>query len=77
MDIWTAVALSLAAVGLPAAIGALIHLERLRSQHVVVAVSVRDLAATMAKMQADQRTQPRAAGAPPVGAFSFKGSSHG
>ncbi len=36
---------------------------------------VERLAATVAKMQADQRTQPRAAGAPPVGAFSFKGAS--
>ncbi len=50
-------------------------LGKLRSQHLVVAISVRDLAATVAKMQADQRTQPRAAGAPPVGAFSFKGAS--
>ncbi len=40
-------------------------------------VEVEKLTATVAKMQADQRTQPRAAGAPPVGAFSFKGSSHG
>lgn len=45
----------------------------LRNQHLAVAHSVRDLAATVAKMQADSHQPQRAANAPPVGAFSFKG----
>ncbi len=56
-----------------ALVAVILWLNRLNSQHLVVAHSLRDLAATVSKLQADQRTQPRAAGAPPVGAFSFKG----
>ena len=54
--------------------GLIVALSRLQSQHLFVAHSVRDLAATIAKMQAD-RQAPRPANAPPVGSFSFKGAA--
>ncbi len=52
-----------------------VAIVRMLRSDVARRAAVDTLAATVAKMQADQRTQPRAAGAPPVGAFSFKGAS--